>query len=638
MKKLSLSFLVLYLLASSHFVFAKQDIDWKLGTDLQFIDAVKNDISLPAKDVKGTVQLLFQNEINIYADRVSQRIRKAWYYSDSESIQNYGTDSIHFDELSESLVIYEASILTADGNIIRFDPATAQVIDPDTFQVFTNSKELIIPYSGVEIGAIAMLEYEIISHKKDQETDWSKVIYPQLLYPRKKFELNVHWHDGVVANWSSSSEQVTCEKKDSFLVCKGGDIPAVTTDDNVQWLDELGQIVISETDSWESVIDRAGQAFNTALQDAKGIDLVTRKIIEKAGTIEQKISAIHQFVANKIRYISFSEQGHSVTPHSVAETLVKRYGDCKDKSALLVKLLNNISVQAYPVLVATNRTAPDILKTPSMRYFDHMVVCFSYQGKEKCLDATDSYTNWEASSSWIQGKVALPLISGKMPSVIKRETYRWDQAVKSKITFLSDGGMVETQKRVFNSTYAGWHRRNLAKKNSQERKRWVDSQYKNQISSDAKPVFKFSGIDDINSQVVFSSKTEYATFQDVHKDLSYVEYDGWINYEIDSSLLKNTVYSSLFPGFKLESEYVFDTAQLWSISHMSPELDLKHGYGSMRRTVVQDGKNKLKVMTKIEVPARRVPASDVTLFNKFLKTLKREAKINIRGVALQTGK
>lgn len=631
MKKECLTLLMAMFLISSPQSFASQKISWKLDADKGLLEEIKKTLLRPGKEVKSIVQLVYANDINIYADRVTQRIRRVWYFSDSESIQNYATDSLYFDELSESLIVHEAAIIHADGNIVRFDPASAQILDPDTLQVFTNSKKLVIPYSGVELGDVAVLDYELVSYKKDQETNWSTVIYPQLLYPRNKFDLLVHWHDGIKANWSSSSNQVKCSKVESVLTCNGENIPAALTDNNVQWYDELGQIAVSETDSWESVITTATQAFNLSLNNTKGVEKISQDIMGKDDTLEQKIAAIHQFVANKIRYISFSEQGHSITPHTVEETIANRYGDCKDKSAVLVKLLNDISIPAYPVLVATNRRDPSILKTPSMRYFDHMIVCFPYQNNKKCIDATDTYTNWQYTPSWIQGKVALPIIEDQKPTVIKHETYRWDTSVKSKITFLKNGGMIERQRRLFNSTYAGWLRENLANKNDLERKKWMMSQYRNQISSEAKPEFKLSGIEEISSQVRLSSNNEYASFQDVHKDLFYIEDDGWVNYEIDSAILKNTVYSSFFPGFKIDSEYKFDTAQLWKIKHKSPELDLQHQFGSMRRTIIQDGNNKVKVVTKIQVPSRKIPVAEIPMFNKFLKLLKREGKIYIRG-------
>ena len=61
-----------------------------------------------------------------------------------------------------------------------------------------------------------------------------------------------------------------------------------------------------------------------------------------------------------------------LTPAPVERTLANRYGDCKDKSTLLLSLLRATGTEAYPVLVATERSDASALVVPSRGYFDHI--------------------------------------------------------------------------------------------------------------------------------------------------------------------------------------------------------------------------------------------------------------------------
>lgn len=100
------------------------------------------------------------------------------------------------------------------------------------------------------------------------------------------------------------------------------------------------------------------------------------------------ITSLVRFVQNNIRYRSESNGIHTHTPKSVNETLRRRTGDCKDKSALLVALLAKLGVQAELVLV--NAGLQELLTTlnPSPRWFNHMVARIQYNGAFHVVDAT----------------------------------------------------------------------------------------------------------------------------------------------------------------------------------------------------------------------------------------------------------
>lgn len=635
MKKIYYSILLILLFSYTHSIYATStpSISWKLGSEDYLIDLIKKMGFSAGKNAVGIHNLINYIDIDIHANKVKKRVRRAFYYSDTSSLQNYGTDTIPYNKLSESVIIYQAGVIQKKGDFISFNPSNSQVLDTDTYDLFSNTVEIVIPFSGIEVGAVAILDYEIISNKKLKEADWSQVFYPQTSTPVKNYKLRVNWFDGIKAQWNSSSKFIDCQHQDFSLICLGDNIPGVVSDHDVQWSDELGQVVIGELYSWNEVITNAIEKFKLSFNNTTGIKDIIESITKTNDSLEQKISNIHKFVAREIRYTSFSGEGHSITPHSVKETLLNRYGDCKDKSALLVELLKQVSVQAYPVLIATNRKSVENLKIPAMNYFDHMVVCFTHLSNEKCLDATDTQTDWQSTPRWIQGKVALRLLLDETPTTIKQDKFLWNLAIKNKVKFTDEGGLEESQNRVYKANYASWYRQSLVAKNLQERKQWMSDQYKNQISSTAEPIFTLSGVDQIKPELIIKSNTKYPSFLDIKTDLAYLDSDAWVSYEINSLILKNKQYNSFSPGLKMISEYEFDTQVHWKVNYSSPELNLKHKYGSMTRTV-REKDNKTIISTTIKIPSRNVPASEVITFNKFLKLIKRESTLSIHGTKL----
>ncbi len=102
----------------------------------------------------------------------------------------------------------------------------------------------------------------------------------------------------------------------------------------------------------------------------------------------ETITAIVRFVQDDIRYRSESNGIYTHTPKSVAQTLRRRTGDCKDKSALLAVLLARVGVVANLTLVNTGiRDAIGELQ-PTPYAFNHMIVQFKYNNRIYTVDPT----------------------------------------------------------------------------------------------------------------------------------------------------------------------------------------------------------------------------------------------------------
>ena len=77
---------------------------------------------------------------------------------------------------------------------------------------------------------------------------------------------------------------------------------------------------------------------------------------------------------NEIRYLGLEDGIGSYKPFSPNKVFDQRFGDCKDKSLLMVTMLNEMDIKAYPMLVNTllGKSLPKVL--PSPKIFDHVVV------------------------------------------------------------------------------------------------------------------------------------------------------------------------------------------------------------------------------------------------------------------------
>ncbi|GMG87202.1 DUF3857 domain-containing transglutaminase family protein [Biformimicrobium ophioploci] len=99
-------------------------------------------------------------------------------------------------------------------------------------------------------------------------------------------------------------------------------------------------------------------------------------------------AAIAQWVQDNVRYFGIEMGVNSHKPTPPAETFLRRFGDCKDKTMLLVAALRRLGFDAVPALVATQESMDLPRRLPSPGVFDHVIVSFSHEGVRYWIDPT----------------------------------------------------------------------------------------------------------------------------------------------------------------------------------------------------------------------------------------------------------
>lgn len=146
-------------------------------------------------------------------------------------------------------------------------------------------------------------------------------------------------------------------------------------------------LVLSEFADWAEVATWADALFTITPSNPRAL-LERAAEFKKTSDPQERASLALRWVQENVRYmsLSFGESSHRPAPPEV--TLERRYGDCKDKSVLLVWLLKELGIEARPVLVAARapRVPPRELASPYA--FDHVIVAALIDGKTWFLDPT----------------------------------------------------------------------------------------------------------------------------------------------------------------------------------------------------------------------------------------------------------
>jgi tetratricopeptide (TPR) repeat protein len=131
-------------------------------------------------------------------------------------------------------------------------------------------------------------------------------------------------------------------------------------------------VAFTTGESWGEIAERYHKIVETQIADADLAALGELPANELPR--DDRIARILALIQSRVRYTSLALGEASIVPRPPAETLTRRYGDCKDKSALLVAALRKAGIPANVALLLTG-PGPDVdTELPGLGAFDHAIV------------------------------------------------------------------------------------------------------------------------------------------------------------------------------------------------------------------------------------------------------------------------
>lgn len=144
---------------------------------------------------------------------------------------------------------------------------------------------------------------------------------------------------------------------------------------------------LSEFEDWESVSRWGAPLYDTA-RGASQVRSIAQDIRGKSDDPLEQTRLALDFVQQEIRYFATAVGPNSHRPFEVERVLAQRYGDCKDKTLMLLSILRALGIDGEPVLVSAGLSAHADRMLPSPLAFDHVIARVTVAGQTLWLDGT----------------------------------------------------------------------------------------------------------------------------------------------------------------------------------------------------------------------------------------------------------
>lgn len=345
----------------------------------------------------GYVDLNYERQVSLGTQETY--CRKAVRILSDAGVQNSSEIKISFDPAYESLTFHTIRILRGKEVMNKLDRSKFKILQQEEEldkYLYNGNLSAVLFLEDVRKGDVIEYSYTRKGFNpifKSKYTDNYQgnfsvpvgLLYYKLIVPIGR-SVTVKEEGRMVAPLVSENE------KETVYEWKRTDIPALHTEDRLpSWYEPYDNAAVSEFSSWKEVSDWALALFpNTVPLSAPLKEKIAA--IKKTYTIpEDQALAALRFVQDEVRYLGMEMGEGSHRPNDPNKVFAQRFGDCKDKTYLLLTFFRALNMEAYPILINTGYKKALLNWLPSATAFDHVTVQLKLNGTTYWLDPTINY-------------------------------------------------------------------------------------------------------------------------------------------------------------------------------------------------------------------------------------------------------
>ena len=273
--------------------------------------------------------------------------------------------------------------IDSDGQVEKLEKDNIiQVASDLSAGYYDDAMRYIAAFEDVKTGDVVAFEYTLT-----EESNWDSYFQSfeiQIQQPVMFSRFYIKIPDGWELHKGSHYAQVCKYEENNNKYCwTATDLPYQPDEELMPpWYYMTRNIKVSCFDpnekkdynftSWKDAAVWAKKYLSSAVKPNQAIIDYVNEHINVLPDSEQKLKAISEFVRDEIRYVAVEIGKGRFIPRKAAKTFYNRYGDCKDKVALMRTMLHVANIPSVSVLASVgNYVDPGL---PSPLQFDHCII------------------------------------------------------------------------------------------------------------------------------------------------------------------------------------------------------------------------------------------------------------------------
>lgn len=318
-----------------------------------------------------------------------------------EAVDQWGEHSFSYSGARQQFTLNWMRVVSPDGTVIAEGPSHQQTSGADVAvsnPVYTDARVHRATIGGVAPGTIVDYSYTVEDIEPlvhgDFFSTWAVTTGRPVMRSRLILEAPVTMRPRILERNLTFSRTEKVRDGRRTYVWAARDVPKpepepFATDSN----NAVNQrILVSGSIDWSNISRWYAELADGRHAASPVVRSRLAQIVAGKRTLADSLRAVHQWIAQDVRYVSLSLGLGGYQPRTPDEVLATSFGDCKDKTTLFVAMVRELGLQAFPVLTSAgsrvNRSAP------SLRQFDHMIAAVDAPEGRTYVDLTAAFVPW----------------------------------------------------------------------------------------------------------------------------------------------------------------------------------------------------------------------------------------------------
>ncbi|MGM0370475.1 MAG: DUF3857 domain-containing protein [Bacillota bacterium] len=308
----------------------------------QLLQAAPNHFYYPDKDaVVWREEQTFDYSTEPYQEYHYRAIK----IFNKKGAQDYSQVAIEFHPRWHEFELEKVQVITPSGELVKISGeqiTEEEVSYTPNSNLYQSKRRKIISVPDLKPGSILIYAYQ---------KQIKKLLIPQEIQIRSQLDSQ---ESKVVLKLPQDREINT--KVSPLNELKGPDISREDSIKKYKWTGYKAEaeLLISTLDSWEQLSKWYTNSIEEQGQLDSDLQAKVENLTSDLETTEAKIKALYNYVATNIRYLDHEFGVNGYQPLEVNKIDQQQYAVAKDKVYLLVALLQEIGVQADPVVLNKN--------------------------------------------------------------------------------------------------------------------------------------------------------------------------------------------------------------------------------------------------------------------------------------------
>jgi len=595
-------------------------------------DVVKTAPTLGKPAPEGARYLLDRRVVRVWPSGLSSRLEQRVVRVESQrAVERFQSVPVPFTPGEERVRIVRAEVLHPDGT--RSRPRGIVTRRPGGKQqgVYTLTAYRVIQFDALHPGDVlhTLVQRDEVGHRNVFGDFFGFFAPLQEAFPKARAEVTVVapasrtlYADG--RGLPPVDEQVHGDTR--TLTWRLRDVPGITPEPSMPGVSEVGAYLsVSTYRDWADMARWYRELARPQLRLSPALQRTVRELTRGLETTRAKAVAIQNWVLDHTRYVGIEFGIHGFKPYRVTQVVERGYGDCKDKAALLVALLEEAGIEADFVLVRT-RNLGQLTRTPATLWaFNHAIAYVPEL--DTYVDGTSEWAGFGEVPAADQGATILRLdLLGSRPPVLTTLPHRpASENVGTSTTTAEirpDGSATLHFRESIRGTGAPTIRRALA--DSSRRKEVLGVLVARQHPGATVTQATFAGIDDRQRPVTIEGTALVPGFGKRR--------EGRVEVPLDTSpdeLLKT--YAGLerrryplllqYPSTeRSESRWILPPGWRAEVPPRAREVELTSPFGTFHRTIAVEG-GEVHSRQTLTLARARVAPEEYAAFRRFLRAI-----------------